>query len=270
MIKNILFILLLAGLSTSLAQEVTYDKVKKLFENFEYDEMIKKSDQLIERGNLSDSLLIELHMMRANIFYSKSEDQFTRKSFESILKIRKIYSPDPSVTSPKLIAIFNEVKADFLRRFPDVVQPLDSTMHKPEIKYQKQFPEVSAVVKNLFVPGLGQIHHGNNTKGWLTAVASVLSIGGVVYLTIDTNNKQNDYLKETNRALMQQKYDDYSKSYKLRNSAIITFAAIWIYSQIDLIFFSKNPSSDERIPVNGLINLNSRGDNLQLSFNIPF
>lgn len=264
MIKNIFLILFLAGLSCSFAQEGTYDKAKKLFENFEYDEMIRESDRLIENGNISDSLLIELHMMRANIFYSKSEDQLTRKSFESILKIRKIYSPDPAVTSPKLIAIFNEVKADYIRKNPDVIQPLDSTVSKPEIKYQKQFPEVSAVVKNLFVPGLGQIHHGNNTKGWLSTIASVISFGGAVYYTFDANKKQNDYLKETNPTLMQQKYDDFSKSYKLRNTFILTYAVIWIYSQIDLLFFSQSP------PASGLIYLDANRNNIQLSFNIPF
>ncbi|MEK6553091.1 MAG: hypothetical protein AABZ54_06545, partial [Bacteroidota bacterium] len=43
---------------------------------------------------------------------------------------------------------------------------------------------------------------------------------------------------ESNKLLIQQKYDDYNKSYKIRNVLIISYAVIWLYSQIDLLFFS--------------------------------
>jgi hypothetical protein len=260
------------GISLSYSQEVTFDKVQQEYAKFNYDKVIKLSDQLIKKGNISDSLLIELHLMRANVFYSNGTDSLTRKSFENILKINKKYIPDPSITSPKLISIFNEVKVEFIRKNPDVeiIQPADSTRPKQEIKYLAPVPAVSAVVKNLFLPGLGQLHHGNLTKGWLNTSVSTLNIGAIIYFTIDANRKQDDYLKETDNILIQQKYDEYNKSFKLRNTFIITYAAIWLYSQIDLLFFTSENEPAPSEPVSSHLDLIPHGNNFQLSFRIPF
>jgi hypothetical protein len=273
MIKKI-FLMLFFFLEISLvySQEATFDKVQQEYAKFNYDKVIKLSDQLITNGTLSDSLLIELHLMRANVFYSEGADSLTRKSFENILKINRKYIPDPSVTSPKLISIFNEVKADFIRLNPDltVVQKPDSTKPKQEIKYLNQFPAAGAVVKNLLLPGLGQLHYDNLTKGWINTAASILNIGAVIYFSIDANKKQNDYLKETDNFLIQQKYDEYNKSFKLRNTFIITYAAIWLYSQLDLFVFSSENEPIQSEPVGSRVNLNQYGNSFQLSVRIPF
>jgi len=270
--KMFLIIFFLMGISFVYSQDVTFDKVQQEYAKFNYDNVIKLSDQLITKGNVSDSLLIELHLMRANVFYSNGADSLTRKSFEQILKINKKYIPNPSIISPKLISIFNEVKADYIRKNPDaeIIQPADSTKPKQEIKYLNQVPAVSAVVKNLLLPGLGQLHHGNLTKGWLNTVASTLNIGAVIYFAIDANKKQDNYLKETDRFLIQQKYDEYNKSFKLRNTFIITYAAIWLYSQIDLLFFTNENESIKSETVSNRINLSPYGNDFQLSFRIPF
>jgi hypothetical protein len=273
MIKKIFLVIFFSlGISLTYSQEVTFDKVQQEYAKFEYDHVLKLSDQLITKGNISDSLLIELHLMRANVFYSNGADSSTRKSFESILKINKKYIPDPSITSPKLISIFNEVKADFIRKNPDVelAQPADSTKTKQEVKYLNQFPAVGAVVKNLLLPGLGQLHHGNLTKGWLNTAASALNLGAVIYFTLDANKKQDIYLKETDGFLIQEKYEEYNRSFKLRNTFIITYAALWLYSQIDLIFFTSEKESTNSAPVSSFIDLSPYGNNFQLSFRIPF
>ncbi|MCX6169457.1 MAG: hypothetical protein NTX65_08960 [Ignavibacteriales bacterium] len=272
MIKKLfLIIFFLLGISLIHSQEVTFDKVQQEYENFEYDKVINLSDQLIAKGNISDSLLIELHMMRAIVFYSTGADSSTRKSFESILKIKRNYLPDPLTTSPKLITIFNEVKAEFIRKNPDldVIQPADSTRREQEVKYLAPVPAVSAVVKNLLLPGLGQLHHGNLTKGWLNTVASTLNIGAVIYFTIDANKKQDNYLKETDSFLIQQKYDEYNKSFKLRNTFIITYAVLWLYSQIDLLLFTSDNESDQLKPIGSNVDINPYGNKFQLSFRIP-
>ncbi len=270
MMKKIFLILFFSAFAASFAQEATFESVKKQFENFQYDEMIKSSDKLIAKGALSDSLLIEVHLMRANVFYTNGSDELTKKSFESILAIKKNYIPDPTVTSPKLTAIFNEVKLEYLKKNPDVVPPADSTGLKPQTVFQKQFPQPVAVVKNIFAPGLGQLHHGNTAKGWVTLGASAIALASSVYFAIDANKKQSDYLAETNQQLIQLKYDDYNKSFKARNASLITLAAIWLYSQIDLFFFSED--SEQSSPgASGSISIKTGPANtVLLGYKIPF
>ena len=38
--------------------------------------------------------------------------------------------------------------------------------------------------------------------------------------------------------LIQNKYDTYNSAYKIRNTLIVTSVVLWLYSQIDLLFFS--------------------------------
>ena len=77
------------------------------------------------------------------------------------------------------------------------------------------------------------------------------------YKLHDANNKENDYLSEINSTQIQIKYDEYNKSYKIRNALIATYAAIWIYSQIDILFFSNQLGSE---------NISAHiSDNLQLT-----
>ncbi len=271
MIKNyFLIIFFFIGISFSYAQEVTFDKVKRQYEKFEYDNVIKFSDQLIEKGDLNDSLSIEIHLMRANIFYSNNADSSTRKSFENILKIKKNYIPNQDVTSPKLISIFNEVKYDYLRKNPDIAQPLDSTNQKPSTKFVNLNPQRGAVIKNILLPGLGQLHNGNSAKGWITTSASILNLGTLIYFAIDANKKQNAYLMETDRNLIQLKYDDYNRSYKIRNAFIISYAAIWLYSQIDFLFFSENQQQIDDSRLSSYFDLNPSANEFKLNFKFPF
>jgi hypothetical protein len=255
--------------SFSFAQDVTYDNVKKQYETFQYDNVIKFSGQLIQRGILSDSLKIELYLMRANIFYSRNDDQATRNSFEEILKIQKKYVPDPSNISSKLITIFNEVKVEYMRKNPDIVQLPDSTQIKREIKFADPLIMWNARIRNI-IPGLGELYLGYKTKGWIETALSAVNLGALIYFHLDTNKKEKDYLNETNNLLIQQKYDDYNKSYKIRTALLVSYAALFVISQIDLTFFSNEPqlgvSLQEKTLINSPVSMNS----LQLNFRIHF
>lgn len=271
MIKNyFLIIFLFIGISFSYAQEITFDKVKQLYENFKYDDVINLSTQLIEKGNLNDSLSIEIHLMRANIFYANGADSSTRQSFENILRIKKNYIPNPDITSPKLISIFNEVKFDYLKKNPDIVQQSDSTVQKQTAKFVDRNPQRGAVIKNILLPGLGQLHNGSSTKGWITTSASILNLGTLIYFAVDANKKENDYLIETDRNLMQLRYDSYNRSYKVRNVLIVSYAVFWLYSQIDLLFFSENQQQLDDSQLSGYLDFNSSVSEFNLKFKFPF
>lgn len=268
--RKLLIIILLIGTSYTFAQEVSYQKVKQLYEKFDNENVIKVSDQLLQQGGLSDSLTIDVHLMRANIFYQNGDELSIKKSFENILIIKKNYTPDQSNISPKLIAIFNEVKTEYLRNHPDEKQPQDSTQIKQEIKSIDPYVMKSAVAQNILLPGLGQFYIGNNTKGWFTTSVSTLSLGIMIYSILNTNTKEDAYLKETDKLLIQQKYDDYNKSYKFRNVMIISYAVVWLYSQIDLLFFSNGEKdSKDKLSNTNYFNITSTQlSELQINFRV--
>jgi hypothetical protein len=269
--KKILFIVfLLAGITHSFAQTITFEKVKQLFTSFDYDNVIKVSDLLLAKGNLSDSLSIEINIMRAVSFYAAGNQDQTRKSFEKILLIRKNYSLDPLTISPKIVSLFEEVKTMFYKNNPESAVLKDSTSLKQNIKNMDPGTIRIAVARNLIVPGLGQLFIGRKTPGWIFTAASSLSLGGMIYFIFDTKTKENDYLKETNQLLIQQKYNEYNKSYKIRNVMIFSYALIWLYSQVDLLLFNDSQPPFGTTLNNNNTSLFSLNGDFQLSFSIKF
>lgn len=270
MTKKFLSILLLISASSLLAQQVTYDRVKKEYDSFEYENVIKLSDELIKSGTLSDSLLIDVYLMRAVSFYSLGDENSTKENFKEILKIKNDYSADPSQISPKLIALFNQVKIDFSKTLKPEVTKTDSLQQISTLKYFDYNLAKNSFIRNIFLPGLGQFYSGLKTKGTILGLASVLNLAGIIFYVNDTNKKENDYLNEIDPIIIQQKYDLFNKSYKIRNTLLISYVVIWIYSQLDLLFFNDNEIFMKEIAEPPSISYKGIKQSLQLNFRIPF
>ena len=103
----------------------------------------------------------------------------------------------------------------------------------------------NALGRSILFPGMGHLYLSNNAKGWILTSLNTAALGSMLYFIFDSRNKELDYLEQTEPALINEKYDKYNTSYKIRNTLIITYAVIWIYSQIDLLFFSDDEISNK-------------------------
>ena len=92
-------------------------------------------------------------------------------------------------------------------------------------------------------------------KGILFMGAGLLTLGSSVYFFIDANNKENKYLNETDPRVIGSRYNDYNSAYKIRNTLIISYIVIWIYTQIDMLLFSRNDDSIENNSTSGQYNI---------------
>ncbi|MFA3783602.1 hypothetical protein ABRY23_11125 [Melioribacteraceae bacterium 4301-Me] len=245
--KNSLIILFFLSASL-LAQQADIDKLKQYFESFEYQKVINLADKLIQSGSLSDSLLTEVYEMQAISYYALGDEASAKISFRQLIKINKDYSPDPSKISPKVINFFNDIKNSMAAELQSNSTAKDSLSHQTSIQTKLPFDYRSYMLKNIFLPGWGQLSSSQFLKGGIISGASLILMGGMISYIIDTNKKQNDYLNETELTLMQLKYENYNKSYKIRNIFIASYLAVWLYSQIDLILFSNNPDESTNMP----------------------
>ncbi|MGK9369355.1 hypothetical protein ACSSWA_10660 [Melioribacter sp. Ez-97] len=234
--KFFFIILLIFARSSLFAQVISYETVKKEFNSFEYEKVIQLSDSLLKSNNdIPDSLIIDIYLMRAVSYYSTAREDSAAKNFEEILNINPDYSPDPLIISPKLISLFNQVKLNFT---PKQTAKSDSTSIKrgeelTDIKHSQN----TARLKNLILPGWGRLSKEFSAKGIVMSSASLLNLAGMIYFIYDTNQKEKRYLNETNKNLIPARYNDYNNAYKIRNALIISYAALWIYSQIDMLIF---------------------------------
>ncbi|MCX7798198.1 MAG: hypothetical protein N2249_06215 [Melioribacter sp.] len=241
MIKIQIFtIVFFLNVAVFFAQQSDYEKVKREYDSFEYENVIKFSDELVKKKNLPDSLLIDVYLMRAVSFYSLGMEDSTKENFKDILRIKSNYQADPSKISPKLITLFEQVKVNFMSELKlqaSLPDTLRSQLTQKSFDYRLAS---NSFLRNIILPGAGQIYSGIKTKGIMLGIISVFNLAGMIYYINDTNKKEKDYLNEFDPLLIQRKYDLYNKSYKIRNALIISYAIVWLYSQLDLLFFSND------------------------------
>lgn len=256
----------------SIAAQDSLQLMKKRFDQFKYGDVISLANKLLlKKAPFTRNDIIEIYKLKGISHYSLSEDDAAKKSFIEILRIDTSYTFDSTKISPKIISFYNQVKQDYIQQQKEIeartVVRID-TVYVPKIKYDIKHETrlKNAVARSLIVPGLGQLYLQSSFKNIAFTVLGSAALVSSVYYFIKTEQDEKAYLIETNPEKIESKYNDYNISYKRRNISLITFGVLWVYSQLDLLFFSDYESS-ESILSNSSLNYNDfRG----LTFNFKY
>ncbi len=252
------------------AQRSEFNKLKEQFESFEYQKVIDSANKLIMSGNLSDSLLTKVYEIQAISYYSIGDEASSRRSFEQLIKLDKNYAPDPAKISPKVISFFNDVKSSVVAQPSNNETVHDSlSVRKNPIGLKQEFNYRGSMIKNIFLPGWGQMSSSQFVKGAIISGVSLGLLGGMIHYIIDTNRKEDDYLSETDNTLINAKYNAYNDSYKTRNIFIISYIAVWVYSQIDILLLDNPPQEAADNQSNASFSI-APYNGVQFSFRVPF
>jgi len=272
MIKFTLLLFLLFPFTGLAQDENILQDISRKFESFKYDSVITTADSLLSLpDNLSDETLVEIYRMKGISHFSLDQNKLAEESFLEILEIDSTFNLDSAKTSPKIISFFNETRKEFKQQ--ELAEILKEQAADTVYVIQKiPDPEIEekikgALYRSILLPGLGQLYLNNNFKNWFTSVLSSASLVSSLYFIFDTETKREGYANETNVSRVAAKYDEYNSAYKNRNLSLIAFAALWIYSQIDLLFFTDFSSSENEDQIN--IKYAEPGG-IQLNFNLPF
>lgn len=227
------------------------------FKSFKYSEVIDIADSILAQDSLlSSSDLMEIHRMKALAHFSLGEELFAKNCFYEILKINPRFKLDPVQNSPKIISFFNQIKLDYLQNqitikdstpSEEIKEPAKTTFSSYSQKNIK-----SAIVKSLVLPGWGHLYLDKKKSGIVLLMGSIITIPSMIYFIFDTNQKEKDYLNQTNFNDIQNRYDEYNQSYKIRNGLIAGYTLIWIYSQWDL--FSRDNHNQPLIVQPAILN----------------
>jgi hypothetical protein len=217
--------------------------LNKRFLSFQYEKTIAAADSMLkDKNNYSNDLLIEIFKIKGIAHFSLLEDSQAEDSFLNILKIDSAYTLDTAKTSPKIITFFNRIKNNYQKESIDEekLKAHHDTVFVTKILYD---PEAEQKVKNyvyrsIILPGWGHLYKGENVKGVLLTSLSSITLISSLYFIIDSNKKEDEYRSVRNLSDIAGKYDKYNRSYKIKNYSLIAFAAVWLYAQIDLLFFS--------------------------------
>ncbi len=254
MVKGV-FIILFICLSTAFGQygNAEIDVIQQNFKSFEYARAIENSDQLLShKEHLSQEQIITVLQLRAQSHYALMHMDQALKDFKAILLIDPDFTLNPKTISPKIITFFNEIKNMQIQeqeKEPEPVKPTIQTITKTDtlVKWINNSNQITSCLKrSMILPGWGHIHNGQTKKGWFLLGANTITFAAAVYSIQDCSKARKDYISETNPDLIQDQYNTYNSAYKNRNILISVFAACWLYTQSDLLWFTDfskaNPS----------------------------
>ena len=273
---TLLIILITSSLFYAQQKIDSISTLKNELRSFEYKKVIQGSDRiLLNKDIFTTDELIDIYIMKGISQFTLSNNEGAKESFGEVLKINPAYQLDSTRVSPKIISYFNLVRDAYNK---SKINNYSSEHIKPDTVFipkvvTKIIPDENikqAFYRSILLPGLGHFYFHENTKGWILSSLSAAAIISSVYFIIDSNKKENSYLNETNANLISQKYNLYNTSYKLKNFSLISYAVIWIYSQIDILFLQNHSHSNlSSFLFNSNIN-SDFADNLHINFNLSF
>ncbi|MBN1560371.1 hypothetical protein JW998_08980 [candidate division KSB1 bacterium] len=229
-----------AGLS---GQEAAADltSLQQAFQSFDYDSVIDLAAQALRQPQrFTPEQLISIHEMKAVSHYAKAEMSQARDSFVAILKIDSLYAPDPVKTSPKIIAFFNSLKQESEYRTTEHQQPPPEkiVIHDTVMVVQQTLGAYKmSVPVSLVFPGAGHLLMGETGRGAVLLALSTATLATAIYYSYESRQKEDDYMNALDDAAIRSTYNAYNSAYRTRNALWAAYAAVWIFSQTDLLLF---------------------------------
>ncbi len=246
--------------------------MKKRFDLFKYGDVISIANKLLlKRAPLRRDVILDIYKLKGISHYSLSEDDAAKKSFIEIFRIDTSYQLDSTKISPKIISFYTQVREDYIQQQKEIeartVVRID-TVYVPKVEFdvQQESRFKNAITRSLIVPGLGHLYLDVNFKNVFLTFLGSASLVASVYFWIESDNKEKAYLIETDPKMIDSRYADYNDVYKNRNISLISFGIVWLYSQLDLLFFSETNSGNE-ILSNSSVNYN---DLMGLTLNFKY
>ncbi len=243
----IIYCIILFTFNISAQNKDGLEEIKSQFQSFNYSNVITIAEKMLQdESRYNDDELIEIYLLKGISHYSLKQADEVKSCFYEMLKLNRNYKIEPSRVSPKIITEFEKAKIEYEQIISNnessVIVKTD-TLYSVDTLYVEPDRDVysSAMIRSIILPGWGHLYAGHKTKGLILTSASALTLGSMLYYIIDANDKRSRYLNELDPELIDQKYDEYNSSYKIRNILFVTYALIWIYSQLDILFISEIP-----------------------------
>ena len=249
--------------------------LKKQFESFEYQKVINRANLLLARKDtISKANLKEIFRMKGISHFSINQDDSARYSFRQILQLDSTYNLDSSKTSPKIVTFFNEIKNNFRNEQIErkrIEATKSDTVYVPQYVTNINSEESlkHAVALSLIFPGWGHFHQGYTAKGLVFSTLTLATLGSTIYFIFDTNKRRKEYLNQTDPPQILARYNSYNTAFHKRNFCIFALAAVWLYTQIDLLFISNDNHEKQQTVYIPQINYDYL-KGFQLSYQISF
>ncbi len=243
---SLLLVGALITVTAAQSQQNALSLLQQKYMNFDYAAVINSANLILRTtDNLTRNDSLEVFRLQGLSYYSLADMPAALRCFISLLHIAPDYQLQPRDNPPKVVDFFEEIRLSLPKPVavtPEKESTTTSDLTDVQVPSGSQYESTrlsKAIGYSLILPGLGHLQCSDKSKGWILLSSGLLTLGSTIYFTIDTNRKEDAYLAATIKDEIEAKYKDYNQAYKIRNTSLILFSTIWLYTQLDLLYWSK-------------------------------
>lgn len=231
------------GIATNCMAQQSSDAVvrdiKEAYESLEFSIAEARIEAALGRfEDFTPAELSEIHKVYALVFFTRNDQASTRKQLALALQANPALQLSPQDTPPQVIAIFDELVA--LR---NTAQPAATELRYLVVEDTRP----AAVMRSMLVPGWGQLHKKERTKGVVLMSVWGLSATGAVIAHVRRQQAEDAYLAATIPATIEDRYRTFNSWHKTRNNLLVAAAGVWVFSYVDALL--KKPVAGKPTPV---------------------
>ncbi|MGA9407268.1 MAG: hypothetical protein WBW71_09065 [Bacteroidota bacterium] len=224
------FLFVLLSVQPALAQsniiDSTFRAIESMFDSGAYVNAEVEARRFAEEPNVPDSVRSIAEKWIAFSLVAQGKPSLARDHFVALLKLNPQFELDPILTSPKILAVFDEARA----HLSDRVKPEVDTV---KVRSLRQSMGIS--FRTIIFPGWEQLHTNRATAGYLFLGGGIATLGAGIAFDALRSSARSEYLSATTPPLIAAKYSTYNKYYKAEAYAFSAFAVVYLISEIDVL-----------------------------------
>jgi hypothetical protein len=204
----------------------TLKKIELLYNTGQYVSAELEARRFSEETLLSDSIKVQIEQWIGFSLIAQGKNVLARDRFILLLSINPDYEPDPVLTSPKILAVFNDAKVKFVshrKNKPDTTGSVPALTAPELITY-----------RTIAFPGWEQIYQGRTTSGYVFLGTGAASLASGIIFEVLRSNSRNRYLGAKTVADINSAYNDYNRYKKAEIYSFLAFAAVYLLSEVDV------------------------------------
>lgn len=206
-------------------------RLKVLYDAADFSAVCENGRAMLASGKrLSPQGYAFLHEYMALAYYNIGAADSSRTHFLSLLSLRPDYELDPVEVSPKIIAFFNEIKANFSQEAPAVRSGHTRYVFVNDLR-------AGATWRSALLPGWGQFHKNQRTRGILLGSAFWSSLAATGFVWLNERDHRQTYVDAQIPAEISTAYEQYNKWHRARQFLQLTTAALWAATVLDANLF---------------------------------
>ncbi|MBP1648387.1 MAG: Tetratricopeptide 2 repeat protein [Bacteroidetes bacterium] len=237
------------------AIDSTLRMVDSLYTAGSYSLAELEARRMLENDLLSDSLRVAFEQWVAFSLVAQGKTALAKEHFLSILRRTPSHELDPILTSPKILAVFNDARATYLAAR---TQGIDSSPVKGSV------PPEGITFRTIVFPGWEQWYHGRTPIGPILAGAGIATLGSAVTFAFLRSSARQEYLAATTPEDIEAKYDTYNRYSKAESYCFAAFAVVYLLSEIEVFTHNSAVTISPELGTPA-----ASGSNLKVKFSFP-